>query len=76
MANTKLIFYGTEQSKTDEHEVVCYLNDKNEIYLELSIPYFEPLKAFICFDKSTAIKFAKTIRTNINLMEDEEVYNG
>ena len=25
----------------------------------------------ICFDKSTAIKFAKTLRTEINKMEDE-----
>ena len=75
MANTKLIFYGTEKSETNEHEVICYLNDKNEIYFELSIPYFEPLKAFICFDKSTAIKLAKTLRTEINKIE-EEVHNG
>ena len=29
----------------------------------------------ICFDKSTAIKFAKTLRTEINKITEEEVNN-
>lgn len=31
---------------------------------------------FICLDKSTAIKFAKTLRTEINKITESEVQNG
>ena len=75
MARTKIMFYGTEESKTDGNTASCYLNSANEIYIEIYEPYFAPLKACICLDKSTAIKFAKTLRTEINKME-EEVSNG
>jgi len=75
MANVKLIFSGTEKSETENHELVCYLNQQNEIYINININsddiYYQ---GFICLDKSTAIKFAKTLRTEINKMED--VNNG
>ena len=32
--------------------------------------------SFICLDKSTAIKFAKTLRTEINKITESEVNNG
>jgi hypothetical protein len=73
MARTKIIFYGTDESQTQEHKATCYVNADNEIYMEIDMG---DMPAFICFDKSTAIKFAKTLRTHINLIEDKEVYNG
>lgn len=72
MANTKLIFYGTEESESDSHELICFVNHKNQIFISIDM---ENYPSFICLDKSTAIKFAKTLRTEINKME-EEVYNG
>lgn len=69
MANVKLIFYGTEESKTSEHQIECHLNFRNEIFIEVTSDDGDI--QFICLDKSTAIKFAKTIRTEINKIEDE-----
>ena len=69
MANVKLFFGGTEKSKTDEHTIVCFWNSNNEIFIEINVEGENP--SHICLDKSTAIKFAKTLRTEINKMEDE-----
>jgi len=68
MANVKLIFSGTEQSESQDHKLCCFVNTNNEIYLELDIEGLTP--HFICLDKSTAIKFAKTLRTEINKIQD------
>lgn len=68
MANVKLIFSGTEKSDSQDHELKCYVNTHNEIYIQLEVDGFTPL--WICLDKSTAIKFAKTIRTEINKIQD------
>lgn len=70
MANVKLIFSGTEISRTSEHELVCFVNDNDEIFIELDTGEDDLPTSFICFDKSTAIKFAKTLRTEINKIED------
>ena len=72
MANYKTIFFGTEQSKTDENSLQCYRNQNNEIYIEIAESH-GPNSGFpstICLDKTTAIKFAKTVRTHINQIED------
>jgi hypothetical protein len=68
MANVKLIFSGTEESESHEHKLCCFVNTNNEIYLQLEIEGFTP--HFICLDKSTAIKLAKTLRTEINKIKD------
>lgn len=68
MAKVKLIFYGTENSESQDHELSCFQNINNEIYIELDCKDFPP--HFICLDKPTAIKFAKTLRTEINKIED------
>ena len=68
MANVKLTFYGSEKSESDEHKLCCFANSHNEIYIELEVDGFTP--HWICLDKSTAIKFAKTIRTEINKIQD------
>ena len=73
MANTKLVFIGTEKSKSDEHELVCYNNTNNEIYINISYPNYE--SAFICLDKSTAIKLHRELKKQISFIESE-VNNG
>lgn len=66
MANVRLIFQGTLSSGTDDAELQCYLNSDNELFIEIDNKSFPP--SFICFDKSTSIRLAKTIRTEINKM--------
>ena len=67
MANVSLVFHGTD----NETKAECYLNNSNEITLEVyydkESPYYSQL---ISLDKSTAIKLAKTLRTEINKIED------
>ena len=62
MANVKLIFNGTID--TEDHELQTFLNTQNEIYISIDIDGLPT--HWICLDKSTAIKFAKTLRTEIN----------
>jgi len=62
MANVKLIFYGS--GNTEEHELEVFLNKENEIYI--SIFTQDCPASWICLDKSTSIKLAKTLRTEIN----------
>ena len=67
MSNHKLIFYGV--ADTQEHELQCFLNSDEKIYISVFMgePYPE---SYIILDKSTAIKFAKTLRTEINKIEE------
>ena len=73
MANVKLVFQGTEKSKTDEHELVCFFNTNNEIYIHIDMPDY--MTSFICLDKSTAIKLHRELKKHISFLESE-VDNG
>ncbi len=64
MANYSIKFFGSVKSETETHNIECYKNINNEIFVKLHAKGFPTL--FICLDKSTAIKFAKTLRTEIN----------
>lgn len=66
----QLIFYGSEKSETENHELRCFCNNRNEIYIEIEMHY--NIKHFICLDKQTAIKFSKELRKQIALIEDEK----
>ena len=68
MANVRLIFNGSESSETENHSLECFCNANNNIYISIDIEDFPP--SWICLDKSTAIKFAKTLRTQINLITE------
>ncbi len=70
MANVRLVFKGNEESETDYFEMVCFANTLNQIYISIDCKDFPP--SFICLDKSTAIKFAKTLRTEINKLQENE----
>lgn len=62
MANVRLKFYGTES--TSEHSLECYANTDDEIHIYLDMDGLPP--SWINLDVSTAIKLAKTLRTEIN----------
>ena len=66
MANFSLVFHGTDQETCAE----CYVNTSNEITLEVYYDKDSPYHSqVISLDKSTAIKLAKTLRTEINKLE-------
>jgi len=69
MANIAITFYGTSESGYQSN-LVCFKNNDNEIYIKISDINNDEFE-FITLDKSTAIKLAKTLRTEINKMEDE-----
>ena len=68
MANVKLIFQGTEVSKTDDYELECYVNQFNDI--SISIDDQESPANIISLDISTAIKLSKVLRTEINIAKE------
>lgn len=66
----QLVFYGSEKSKTDDHELRCFCNTNYEIYVGIEMN--TGMEHFICLDKQTAIKFSKELRKQIALISDEE----
>jgi hypothetical protein len=73
MANVKLIFNGTEISETQEHILVTYANNANEIYISIDMLEFVP--SFICLDKPTAVRLVRELKKQIGYLESE-VSNG
>jgi hypothetical protein len=67
MANIKLVFKGTAQSKTEEHELVAYANTNGEIYLCIEMDNNYP--SFICLDKPTAVKLVKELKLQISYLD-------
>jgi hypothetical protein len=74
MANVKLVFSGTETSKTQDHNLVCYLNTNNNIYIR--IEEYATQSSHICLDRATAIKLHRELKKQISFIKSEEVYNG
>lgn len=68
MANFKIIFNGTERSEHSTTNLECYVNTFDEIFITIEMEDYPP--SFICLDKSTSIKLAKTLRTEINKIKD------
>ena len=65
MANIKLIFQGSSESETYQSELMCHANVLDNIYISICDTESNNL-VDISLDIPTAIKFAKTIRTEIN----------
>lgn len=61
MANVTITF---NSSALDNSEMRVIKTPNNQILLEIASEGYSP--SFITLDKSTAIKFAKTLRTEIN----------
>ena len=72
MANYKTVFLGTEESKTEQHELRCFANSLSEITIEIRDADADHQWGTqnISIDISTAIKLSKTLRTHINLIKD------
>ena len=66
----QLVFYGSYKSQTTEHELRCFCNTQNEIFV--GIEMHQGVEHFISLDKATAIKFSKELRKQIALIEDEK----
>jgi hypothetical protein len=66
----QLIFYGSEKSETDNHELRCFCNAHGNIYIGIEMHH--SVEHFICLDKTTAIKLSKELRKQIALIDDEE----
>jgi hypothetical protein len=69
MANIKIRFYGTQESKTEEHSLVAYANNKNNIYICIDMPDF--VQSFICLDKSTSVRLVRELKKQIGALESE-----
>lgn len=69
MAKFELKFIASD----DENITISVSNQDNEIIISLDSGIEN---STICLDKSTAIKFAKTLRTEINKITESEVKNG
>lgn len=70
MANIKTIFLGNEKNELQEHSLQCFSNTRNEIYIEIEMPFFE--KTFICLDRETAIKFHRELKKQISYLSKED----
>lgn len=69
-----LDFFGFHYIKCEHKTKVLY--SKNKEIIEVTISDYNGTELFINLDKSTAIKFAKTLRTEINKITESEVNNG
>jgi len=69
MAKFELKFLAND----DENINISVISQSKQIVISTSI---NDESVNICLDKSTAIKFAKTLRTEINKITESEVDNG
>lgn len=67
MEKVRLTFFGTSRSETDDNQLECFANVKNEIYLSIKGDVFES----ICLDRQTAIKFHKELKKQISFLDNE-----
>ena len=65
MANVKLLFCGTEESKTNDSNLEV-LASKNEIILFLSNGGYE---SHICLDKITAVRLVRELKKQIGFLD-------
>ena len=66
----QLVFYGSEKSETNDTELRCFCNSRNEIFIGIK-EYASP-EIWIALNKQTSIKFSKELRKQIALISDEE----
>ena len=77
MANFELKFLDTNMEmfvEVKKRTIELYTCSKDCI--EITIGEYDGNSMWIKLDKSTAIKFAKTLRTEINKITESEVNNG
>jgi len=69
MSDVRLIFGGSEKSETPEHELECYANFQNDIYINIDMCIETTNPAFICLNKQTAIKFHRELKKQISFLK-------
>lgn len=67
MENVSLVFYGTEESETDQCELKCYTNKDNELFIQIDDGGQPPV--YICLNEQTAVKLSKVIRKEIGIIK-------
>ena len=79
MAKFELKFfdaYGFQSIEVHKQTYELFTKSEDVIYISMGDWNKEKSDMFIRLDKSTAIKFAKTLRTEINKITEGEVSNG
>lgn len=64
MAKTKILYFGTEATGTQDNKLSMYCNSTNEIFISIDSEVNK--HSFICLDRSTAIKLCKELRKEIS----------
>jgi|688.fasta_scaffold1346144_2 hypothetical protein len=69
MANTKLVFCSSDDRDV---ELLCYLNDKNEIFIQITDldEHHHDNYQFITLDRSTAIKLHRELKKQISYIQE------
>ena len=70
MGNIRIIYQGTEWSKTNDHELECFVNSSNEIFISIETHSFPA--SYICLDEHTAIKLSKELRKEIAILKQNK----
>ncbi len=75
MERTKLIFCASERLNDSEgaHDLECFLNSENEIFIGIGNTTEPIAYSFTCFDRATAIKLVKHLKREIAKMEVSNV---
>jgi len=71
-ARVKTIFNGTDRSRTQEVDLLCYANSSNEIFIQITdnTTTHDYNCEFICLNKSTAIKLHRELKKQISFLEE------
>lgn len=73
MSRSKIVFYGTDESETERHELYAYGNSSDEIYIEVNDGSGEHLNmGFICLDIETAVSLVKNLKREIGLIKQSK----
>ena len=67
MSDVRIIFGGSELSETQNHELECYANFQNDIYINIDMCIQTTNPAFICLNKKAAIRFHKELKIKYEL---------
>jgi hypothetical protein len=68
MSNHKIIFFGSEESETQEHQLNLFANNNGNIYIGIDSK-FNSVPDFICLDKATAIKLSRVLKSEISKIQ-------
>ena len=74
MSNTMTVYFGSDKSSTKDHELKCYANNKDEIYICIDTHSFP--ESYICLDEHTAIKLSKELRKEIAKIKQNKGSNN